>query len=165
MTFEETVRAMTIDQLIMAMVIGLRHPKVRLDMGTFGKVIKKEYFFGLYTQKVCYGCAATNTICQIADVTFTPENIKYLTTKSEAVNATPTFLSYFEQSIEELRRGNLDLYNFYAQSIGIALIPGAVVKKYSGINSLPHLNTEYTNDELQEYAALAYTLLASKIKP
>lgn len=137
-TFEETVLAMSSGEIIMAMVNALRKPKIKIQMSTFGKV----------ENGICYGCAATNTICEIADVTFTSENIEFPKGRGEAVNGDIDFVQDFEDAIDDLRLGYIKGYNKYAESVGFA-------KVLNTDFSLPQLNSFYTEEQLNEFVKLA----------
>lgn len=56
MNFKETVQKMTIKEIILAMVNGLKKEHVKVDFNYFGYVAPNG---------ICYGCAATNAICEI----------------------------------------------------------------------------------------------------
>ena len=153
MKFEQIVRNMSAKEIIMAMVESLKHPPiVNIDMETYGKTetIKKYYFFGLLskTKKVCYGCAATNTICQISNVKFTSININNFNERADFINCDLDFLKSFEISINFLRKGFVISYNRYASLIDIALI------KENSVN-LPFLGDFYTDEDLKPYIELA----------
>lgn len=136
--FKEKVQAMTAKEIIMAMVNGLQNPATDVvAMGTYGEV--NDY--------ICYGCAATNTICNIAGVT----NLKpifdchtYMSFGSRNV----TFLYIFERAINYLRCGDIGGYNAYARVTGIAII------KWDG-DKLPCLDNESYLENLDAYIVLA----------
>ena len=136
--FKERVQAMSAKEIIMAMVNGLKNPATDVvDMGTFGEV--NDY--------ICYGCAATNTICNIAGVT----NLKpifdchtYMSFGSRNV----TFLYIFESAINYLRQGDIGGYNNYAHDLSISIIT------WDG-DKLPYLDNESYLENLDAYIALA----------
>ena len=146
--FEDTVRAMTSAEIIMAMVRGLRNRHVMIDMSEFG-VTKKG---------VCYGCAATNTVCEISNIIFTPKTIGTEFRRAKVVNAKPDFLLDFEESINELRHGFVDRYNLIA-----------IYSKFAEINisgfdeELPSLKDDYSEVELKVYERLADFLAAAAV--
>ena len=137
--FEETVKAMSAKEIIMSMVEGLQNPKVKVDMNTFGIV----------SQGVCYGCAATNTVCKISNKIFDEVNIWGHNNRAEFIETNSIFLDYFEEAINELRQGEIYAYNFFAKQGGFALI------KRPSFKNLPFLFSHYSHKELQEYIDLA----------
>lgn len=135
--FEEKVKSMTAYDIIMAMVDGLRKPRTKIDMSTFGAI----------EEGVCYGCAATNAILHIMEAS--KEGVEDHIRTSQNRNTCPLDVAQFEVAIDHLREGEVDLYNLYAKDCGIAQItpmPG---------QELPYLDDDYTEDQLQEYVKLA----------
>ena len=139
-TFEETVRAMTGKEIVMAMVNGLKKEHLKVDMDTFG----------LFYEGICYGCAATNAICEISGVVFTPDNIYATGCKANAVGSDSLFLSYFEDAIDFLRLGNIGFYNDIAEELGIATLSEPE-------NILPRLETGNWRENLCYYEEYAKT--------
>lgn len=150
MTFEEKVKSMSAKEIITAMVDSLvRPPIVNVDMSTYGDAYQKKFLgFIPYGKPVCFGCAATNTICKIAGITFTPENIIDVSKRAEAVGVDWGFLEVFEIAINSLRIGDISDYNYRARANGFAEIK-------SSYASLPVLNDNYTNSDLDKYRNLA----------
>ena len=138
-TFEEKVRAMSAKQIIMAMVNGLKHPKVEIDMTTFGTKHRG----------ICYGCAATNVVCKISGKTFTSDNIVFTTDRAKLINSNLHFLDSFEMAIDNLRSGSISGYNYIAERNDFALI------KYNINTELPCLHTHDYKDNLKPYIELA----------
>lgn len=141
MKFEQKVRSMTASEIIMAMVEGLRKRHVAIDMGTFGAARENG-------KTICYGCAATNTICEIAGVVFTPRSIGGTDARARKVDAEEDFLVPFELAIDSLRRGWVGGYNAIARVLGIAEITPSSLP-------LPGLINDYTEEDLQAYERLA----------
>jgi hypothetical protein len=149
-TFEEKVRSMTAKEIIMAMVEGLvRPPTINVDMGTFGETRKPKHLLGFLMKPICYGCAATNTICKIAGIKFTTSNIGEAYTRAAAINAETQFLLRFERAIDALRSGEIFTYNSYARQIEIATI------EQQPDFDLPRLHNDYRNRDLVAYRKLA----------
>ncbi len=146
-TFEETVRAMSAKEIIMAMVEGLRNPKLTVNMSSFG----------YYDNGICYGCAATNAVCTISEKTFTRENINDITKQAIFLNSDWWFLNQFENAIDFLRKGHINNYNFIANFIGFAKIKpiyrGRWFKRIEA--ELPRLSNDYTEKQLLQYVKLA----------
>lgn len=146
-TFEEKVRSMSSKEIIMAMVDGLKKPTVRVDFNTYGEFEIKTRLFGLISREICYGCAATNTICRISDVTLRGDNIKYVEDRAKAVNSDSYFLLNFEYAINCLRKGSIDWYNMYASKYAFATIKKAA--------EIPYLSNENYSEGLESYIRLA----------
>lgn len=155
-TFQEKVRSMTAKEIIMAMVEGLKNPSVKVNMNTFGDS-RKVTLFGLTILKVCYGCAATNTICKISGVKLNYESIKNTQNRSKAINSDKIFLEEFEEAIDCLRKGLLYGYNSIAHIYGFAMIknerdiplPTLLNKNYK---KLLYLYEELANSQPNEKA-------------
>ncbi len=135
--FEDKVRAMTAKEIILAMVNGLRHPKVTVDMKTFGDSIGG----------VCFGCAATCAVLEIAQVKPVPQ-LMNVGSHSVMVNSNYSFVLDFEDAIECLRTNNVKDYNKHARKRGFATI-----YRPQGF-SLPYLDSRYL-DQLAGYERLA----------
>ena len=144
MTFEEKVRSMTAKEIVQAMIDGLKKPWVKVNMCSFGDFQIEKKWFGLISREVCYGCAATNTICEIAGITFTPENIWSTGHRADAVNATYDFMNGFECAIDYFRMGDIINTNKMFKYLDLPTFP--IPSK-----SLPCLNTENYLIELVHY--------------
>jgi hypothetical protein len=140
MNFEEKVKSMTAKGIILTMIDALENPVVRIDMNSFGY----EY------NGICFGCAATNTVCKISGVTFTPDDINLYDGQWKVVNTDHSFLQGFEHAIDSLRQGDIQFYNNNARKIGIAEIEDYGIE-------LPCIdNYNYNNSEvLNAYRKLA----------
>jgi len=152
MTFKEKVQSMTASEIIMAMVESLRNPYVVIDMDTYGET-------DIYG--ICYGCAATNTICHIQNVTplevqmnMMEDRIKAYNIPSEELN----FMDFFETAIDDLRCGTIRYYNYFAHEIGIATIDLTKDEMKDLKIELPMLDNDYTEEQLQQYERLAQHL-------
>ncbi len=144
-TFRQQILSMTAGEIIMAMVKGLEKPQTLIDMGTYGATRVRD-------QKiVCYGCAATNTVCQISGVKFTPKNIDYTGDRARTIKSSYDFLTNFEWAINELRKGYVEGYNEYAAR--------GKFRRIQNPNNLylPRLHNDYTQDQLNVYKKLAKT--------
>jgi hypothetical protein len=111
-SFEEKVRSMSGADIINAMCDGLEREWVRVCMISFGGS----------TNGVCYGCAATNAICQIVGRSFDAHEIEWRSNRKDAIKCDYDFLGEFERSIDALRSGDMQAYNSIAEKIGIAQI-------------------------------------------
>lgn len=144
MDFRQKVQSMTAKEIIMAMVNGLKARHVAINMTTFGDVI----------DGVCYGCAATNTICEISGVVFNESNIfepyhaEGVGLKDGDSHLLVLFISRFEHAINFLRMGQIKSYNIIARQNGIAEIK-------IPFQSPPFLGKYFTEKELNCYIELA----------
>lgn len=138
MVFEDKVKSMSAREIILAMVESLRHPVTKIDMGTFGDVKHGN----------CYGCAATNVICKIGDVSIDSLYLMKGHFDVEVLKWRKSFLSNFEEAIDFLRRGDLHCYNELAGFSGFAKIK-------DNDHYLPELDNDFTEEELLCYVALA----------
>lgn len=133
--FEEKIKTMSAHDIIMSMVNGLRKPRTRINMGTFGSI----------REGICYGCAATNATLNImnANKKEVEDHSKYRMTHIDY----PLWI--FESSINVLRLGQIAAYNANATRFGLARITPMPGQK------LPKLRDDYTEEELKEYEKLA----------
>lgn len=133
--FKEKIRTMSAHDIIMSMVEGLRNPRTKIDMGTFGDI----------RDGICFGCAATNAILHIMEAN--EDEVKSHITYGPSNDYPP--LWYFEHAIDLLRMGLPNIYNEWAKAHGFAQIipiPG---------QELPVLDYDYTEEQLKEYEKLA----------
>jgi hypothetical protein len=138
-SFEEIVRGMSAKEIILAMVNGLKKKHVQINMLYFGR-----YDFGT---KTCFGCAATNTICEITGIKFVDAKIGTINSRASVVNSGFDFLDAFEAAIDSLRRGYITTYNQYAAASGFAEIESSP--------KVPTLGNCFTEDDLHQYEILA----------
>lgn len=124
MTFEEKVKSMTGKQILQAMIDGLSKPWVTVNMDTYGNVETERYgFLKLWKKKVCFGCAATNTICEINNAAYSVDQIKDLVLRADFVHSNVDFLQTFEFALDDLRHGDVISYNDTVKDIDVAQIP------------------------------------------
>lgn len=145
-SFEEKVKSMTAAEIIQAMIRGLKAKHVEIDMGSFGKRRGGR----------CFGCAATNAVCEIAQLPipvkgiFIKKNGEYPAEQlATVIGANLDFVEWFEDAIDDLRGGYINRYNSTAERLGIALITEPV-SLY-----LPRLSTNNYLEGLPAYEKLA----------
>ena len=149
---EQKIKSMSAKQIILAMVDGLKNPPCKIDMTSFGTTYRSHLKSGEQgKRKVCFGCAATVTICKIARKKFNANNIDHRIKRSAALRVDFEFLHSFELAIDCLRRGNLGGYNNMARSGGFATID------FQHVELPPHIdNINYKKREvLSAYRKLA----------
>lgn len=140
---ENKIKSMSAKEIILAMVEGLQNPVTRIDMNTFG----------MKSDNICYGCAATNTILKLGGLDPEKEIIEDGLCWTRKYSVTwDMFLSKFEVAINYLRMGGILNYNDMAKNYGFAQIKIDVPECY-----LPRIdNTNYKDPEvLQSYIHLA----------
>ncbi len=143
-SFKKKVQAMKASEIVQAMIDGLKKEWVTIDMFSYGHV----------NGKVCYGCAATNAICQITNHEFTPEEMnEFIAKKAEDAYSTSSFIRKFEAAINALRKGRIDIYNLYAKSIKIKTFPLSLERELGF--SLPWLVNQSYKEYLPKYQELA----------
>lgn len=146
MDFKERVQSMTIKEIVLAMIAGLEREYIKVDMTVYGVI----------RDGVCFGCAATNAVCEISGVTFSSKSIENIFERAMFLHTEPAFLNYFEIAINKLRLGRLLAYNDLARGIGVALIPEELVREYDFI--IPKLTTQDYKQNLHHYKEFAELL-------
>lgn len=153
MNFIEKVRQMKPHEIVQAMIDGLKRKWVVIDMVTFG-----------HNQRgVCYGCAATNAICQIIQKPFIPSDINYRTKRASSLNIEDIdFLKNFELAINFLRTGRIFDWIRYLSKCNneVNKIPGDIIDNI--INhleyELPILDDDNYHLDLPKYQEFADAL-------
>ena len=143
MNFEEKVRSLKASELVLAMVEGLENHKYEVDMDTFGRT----------REGVCYGCAATNAIAQLAGKA--PRfafKVPSERTWAKAIKGSEEFIRTLEFAFNNLRFGDLSVFNGYAKLIQVKEIPVAYGE------SLPGLENNNWHEGLPAYRKLAKRL-------
>ena len=140
-SFEETVRAMTGKEIVMAMVNGLLNGYYLVDMYTYGRS----------QGKTCYGCAATHCITEISKIKFDSSNIQGYTNKSKAIECDSEFIDIFEDAINSLRNGRIRGYNHRAILLGIVTLPDPQ-------NKLPILESGSWRENIHAYIDYANSI-------
>lgn len=154
-TFEDKVRSMTVAQIIMAMVQGLRKRWVKVNMNTYGDIQ-----IGPKGKIVCWGCAATNTVFQIAKIKPSFDTLQSYARgwswgeQARMVGTNTEFLREFEIAINDLRQGHLGDFNVKMKyDLGLPTIPRDVYTQFE--RKVPILTSNYTKGDLEVYVALA----------
>lgn len=110
-TFEEKVRAMSEKEFILAMVNGLKKKHVKIDM----------LFYGYSYEEICFGCAATNAICEINGEKFTKDNINSPRERSLFIKSNLDFLINIESAYNALRGGEIKDCNMHLKKAGLSI--------------------------------------------
>jgi hypothetical protein len=94
--------------IVQAMVDGVKKEWVNIDMKSFGHS-KTRSILGINMGEKCYGCAATNTLCELMEERFKPRDINSADKRAIKVNYGITTLELlaFENAIDYLRSGEI----------------------------------------------------------
>ena len=146
MDFKTKVQSMTGKEIVQAMIDGLKKEHVKIRMNTFGEI----------KGGICFGCAATNAICEISGFIPKYEEDFYPDGAPGGINpdklmVESTFLNRFESALNALRLGDIDGYNKCAQDISLATLP-------LSNTILPPLSTENYKNILVSYQTYADSL-------
>lgn len=139
-SFEQKVKSMSGYEIVMAMVRGLEKEHVKIHMTSFGRT----------DGSVCYGCAATNAICEISGIVFTPQKVRTLSDRASFVKTDMMLLDQFEDAIDGLRQGDIEEYNYCAKIIDITQLPY--------VDTLPILRTDTYKENLHHYITYANSI-------
>jgi hypothetical protein len=148
-TFLQTVYSVSLFDLIRVMVKGLEHEWVKVDMSSYG--------WTAYRPETCYGCAATNTICELAGKSLTVSNIserhKFFGLRSDK---SQRLLHSFESLVDDLRTGSDDFYNCAINNgfPNFAPVP-ADHEMWRELSNLPILHTDTYKERMYLYLAFA----------
>lgn len=138
---------MTGKEVVLVMIAGLEKEHVKIDMATFGEV----------RDGVCFGCAATNAICEIANI-----KIEYVLERQaeegfegyfKSIRAKAQIVDYFESAINSLRFGDIGRYNSRLAILDM----DNLYLPFPKIN-LPPLNTDDYKNNLGAYKLYAESL-------
>lgn len=91
----------SVSAIVDTMIQGLKKEWVEVLLASYGTT---------NDQGVCFGCAATNTLCQLMEQPFTPDTVGTLERRTSQVNfgIMSSQLWTFEHAIDALRRGELE---------------------------------------------------------
>lgn len=93
-------KAPKISDALQAMVDGIKTQTARPDFELY------MFSFGDFNDNICYGCAATCAIQQIAGKNLTPENIRGVRCRSYALELDAKELCAFEEAISNFALGD-----------------------------------------------------------
>lgn len=143
--FKEYIQSLSPRGIVMLMIESLENPVTKIDMGTFGTVLKVN------NRRVCYGCAATNVALRALELAGVGKasKLKFEIGNDSielGVNAgvDQGFLNRFEWAINDLRQGNIRGYNWLARRNGFTTL-----KPWG--TSLPALRDETYKQHLKFY--------------
>lgn len=161
MTPKQKLESMKPSDLILLMVDGLQNPVTdKVDMDTYGRITIEKYFFGLYNRKFCVGCAATNTLIKLCDMS-KRDFIKIGFDQKNSIDWERMSGKYdldvnrFESAIDTLRKGIIPRYNRIISEVGFRnlVIPDNLIS-----NDLAWLDSENYKVHLSQYKQYALFL-------
>lgn len=149
-TLTELIRSMTAEEIILNMVKALTNPEIEIDMSSYGHT---SYRFDQDEEeiKVCVGCAATASLCRLRNGWYSKEDITLRRFPREDV-----FLLNFEYAINELRKGDIETYNWFADKSHFARIVNTFEGDYHSSLKV-HLDNDFKEEDLDIFVALAVT--------
>jgi len=133
-----------ISDIVDTMIRGLKKEWVKVDMKSFGTVV----------DDVCFGCAATNTLCELMQEQFTNTQISSPLTRYSKFNGgiTEDELVSFEGAIDHLRLGNIQ--SFLNRLIDVGHLFNFEIPEYyetAPDTDLPVLRTDDWKENLHFY--------------
>lgn len=106
-----------VSDIVDLMIKGLKKEWVHVDMTSFGGVCGD----------MCYGCAATNALCELMQEPFSKKYIAEERHTQFNFGVSRVEIMYFEQAIDYLRRGYINLFicdiNKVSNMTGIHISP------------------------------------------
>ena len=140
----------SISHIVDTMIKGLKKEWVQINMGAFGEVVNG----------VCFGCAATNTLCELMQEPFT-ENSIVESQRRGKIGVNESELDNFEAAIDALRCGDTD--NFLSSLWDIKHLFNFSLTCLEDIEydkRLPELTTDNYKENLHYYEAYRDFLIA-----
>lgn len=141
---EERIKNMTFKDILDVMIKGLEKKWVNINMDTYGDVDLNG---------ICYGCAATNALCEMIQKPFPAEFIKKHI-RHHYLKVSGSCLDHFERAVDLLRRGLLRDYGFHCLNSDFLFNARPQNLDYY----LPCLNDDFTEDQLDKYKKLRDSL-------
>ena len=153
MNIIEQVKGMRSYEIVRVMVKSLREPWTDgLDMSSYGYVAS-----GVAGELLCFGCAATNTLCELNNRKFPGFAVVDRTSRAQFLRVRLKDLKLFEDAIDALRCGHLSRYNdcmsLLCGDTSTTLIPEHMICDME--EYLPVLYTSYSEEHLVPYEHLA----------
>lgn len=139
--------------IVDTMIRGLKRQWVEVEMGSYGNFKRKMEGFWIFKKekKVCFGCAATNTICELMQEPFTPETITARTGQFN-YGIKPSELGKFEHAIDYLRNGKIYWAHYSLQHIEhLFSFPLPSAADLESSFPLPELNNHNWKKNLKAY--------------
>lgn len=108
----------SMSDVILTLVNGVKNEWVKMDSQNYGYV-KKKTLLGITIGRVCYGCMATNALCELMGEPFKHDEISDRKKRAKKLNFGITLyqLEVFEHSLDYLRRGYLKKFSLQLAQI------------------------------------------------
>jgi len=147
----QKIKNLTPKEMILTMVRGLRSRHTKIRMNTFGF---KD------SDGLCFGCAATNTLCELgADPSDLPLEAISGMGFGTGFGGSDYFIDDFEQLVDTLRRGFKDSKGavFFNDIRATGDLGHLKLTNLEMLESdpLPELDDDYTEEDLQAYERFA----------
>ena len=147
--FENKVKSMSIKEIVLAMVEGLRNPKTdKVDISSWGEV----------SEGLCIGCAATNCILLLSE----SEAREEISIEGRSWRNGPNFLIAFEDAINYLRQRALNSYNRIASKNGFATLSEeskVLIRRYADVHGYLSIYDDFTEEILNNWEIIAHKYL------
>lgn len=131
----------SVSQIVFLMVAGLKKEWVNVNMRSYGMV----------DIDVCFGCAATNTLCEMKGASIGKVDLENSWRgRTKFFNESKAELEQFEQAIDELRRSNISGFLLYLSRAGITFVL-PIALEIQPAKPLPFLGNENYKEDLHHY--------------
>jgi hypothetical protein len=91
-----------VSDVVNAMINGLTNKWAKVSMMSFGHYDSDR--------KICFGCAATNSLCELLKRPFTEDEIHNSFYRAEVFKCDRNVMQHFENSVNFLRMGDLQAF-------------------------------------------------------
>lgn len=135
---EQKIKRLKPSQILNYMIKGLENPFTQIMMSTYGDVIKHK------NRIICFGCAATNAICLLAEIKTERKFAEACDTGLINTSNYNSVLRYFEDAINQLRQGDIFWCNRKLEEYSKYRFPETNIE-------LPYLGDDYTPEQLSLY--------------
>ena len=140
---QEFMQTAKLSDYIDLMVKALENPKIKVNMSHYGTVI----------DGFCFGCAATNALCELSEKVFDETNIINEKSRAEFLGYDQNALSYFEVIIDKIRDGQ-----YFSGIAAILTKFNPATKRDYTYPKLKRLKSDYTLQELIPFKELSIKL-------
>lgn len=150
----EKIKNLTPKEFVLSMVNGLRKRHTKIDMTTYGF---KVLIIG--EEGVCFGCAATNTLCELG---LSPQKLPSIDSRRVGFSVNfdeknELFILEFESIVDKFRKGFQSQHSLIHFN-DLWLVGDFTHLKFpvTDINEeLPPLDDDYTDEDLNIYERFA----------
>jgi len=142
----------SVSDIVDTMIKGLKREWVTIDMTSFG-----------YSEKgICFGCAATNTLCELMKESFYDSEI-YSREGKFGYGITSHELELFEGAIDDLRRGEVEDFLCNLQKISHLFRFEIPTLGQIGHKELPIMTTDTWKEDIISYEAYRDYLISKNL--